>query len=262
MGLAKREPATGSVHLVGGGPGDPGLITARGLELLRGADVVVHDRLIGPELLSEAPAGAELIDVGKGPGHVACSQDEINALIVDHARRGRTVVRLKGGDPFVFGRGSEEAAACRAAGVPVFVVPGVTSAVAGPAAAGIPVTARGLARSFAVITAQGADGLTDVKKLASADTLVVMMGRGALPAVAAQLIAAGRDPSTPAACIQSATTHEQRVTRATLETIAAAAERDGLESPVVTVIGAVAALADLDLVPMPSAAALAVAAGA
>jgi uroporphyrin-III C-methyltransferase len=242
MSLAKRETATGSVHLVGGGPGDPGLITARGLELLRRADVVVHDRLIGPELLSEAPVGAELIDAGKGPGHEAYSQKDINALIVDHARRGRTVVRLKGGDPFVFGRGSEEAEACRAAGVPVFVVPGVTSAVAGPAVAGIPVTARGLARSFAVITAQGADGLTDVRKLAGADTLVVMMGRSVLPAVVAQLIAAGRDPSTPAACIQSATTPEQRVTRATLATIAEAADRDGLESPVVTVIGAVAAL--------------------
>jgi siroheme synthase len=171
-------------------------------------------------------------------------------------------VRLKGGDPFVFGRGSEEAAACRAAGVPVFVVPGVSSAIAGPAAAGIPVTARGLARSFAVVTAQGADGLTDIRKLAGADTLVVMMGREALAAVTAQLITAGRDPSTPAACIQSATMAEQRVTRGTLGTIAAAADRDGLESPVVTVIGQVAALADLDLVPLPSAAALAVAAGA
>ncbi len=260
--LAKREAAAGSVHLVGGGPGDPGLITARGLELLRGADVVVHDRLIGPELLSEAPAGAELIDVGKGPGHVPYGQEEINALLVDHARRGRTVVRLKGGDPFVFGRGSEEASACRAAGVAVFVVPGVSSAVAGPAAAGIPVTSRGVARSFAVVTAQGADGLTDIRKLAGADTLVVMMGRDALRAVAAQLLAAGRDPSTPAACIQSATTPEQRVTRATLETIAEAADRDGLESPVVTVVGAVAALADLHLVPIPSAVGLAVAAGA
>jgi uroporphyrin-III C-methyltransferase len=259
MALAKREAGTGTVHIVGGGPGDPGLITARGLELLRGADVVMHDRLIGPELLSEAPTGAELIDVGKGPALLPYSQEEINALLVDHARRGRTVVRLKGGDPFVFGRGSEEVAACRAASVPVFVVPGVSSAVAGPAAAGIPVTARGVARSFAVVTAQGADGLTDIRTLSGVDTLVVMMGRSALPAVAAQLIAAGRDPSTPAACIQSATTPEQRVTRATLETIAAAADRDGLESPVVTVIGAVAGLADAaSLLDVPTTLALAV----
>ena len=148
------------MHLVGGGPGDPGLITSRGLDLLRAADVVVHDRLIGPELLREARADAELIDAGKGPGLAPLAQAEINALLVAQARLGRTVVRLKGGDPFVFGRGSEEAAACREAGVPVYVVPGVSSAIAGPAAAGIPVTARGLARSFAVITARtaGPDG--------------------------------------------------------------------------------------------------------
>jgi uroporphyrin-III C-methyltransferase len=244
MAFARKAP--GTVHLVGGGPGDPGLITSRGLELLRAADVVVHDRLIGPELLQEARADAELIDVGKGPGHAPYSQGEIDALLVDRARLGRTVVRLKGGDPFVFGRGSEEAEACRRAGVPVYVVPGVTSAIAGPAAAGIPVTARGLARSFAVVTAHAADGAAppDVGGLAAVDTLVILMGRAALRAVAEQLVAAGRDPATPAACIQSATTPAQRITRATLGTIADAADRDGLENPMVTVIGAVAALAD------------------
>jgi uroporphyrin-III C-methyltransferase len=237
----------GAVHLVGGGPGDPGLITSRGLDLLRQADVVVHDRLAAPELLREARAGAELIDVGKGVGLAPYSQDEINALLVAHARLGRTVVRLKGGDPFVFGRGSEEAAACRQGGVEVHVVPGVSSAIAGPAAAGIPVTARGLARSFAVVTAHqaGPDGETvDLRGLAGVDTLVVLMGRSCLGSLTSQLIEAGRDPDTPAACIQSATTPEQRVTRATLATIAAAADRDGLEAPVVTVIGAVAALDD------------------
>ena len=244
---AARKPA-GTVHLVGGGPGDPGLITSRGLELLRTADVVVHDRLIGPELLREARAGAELIDVGKGPGHAPYSQGEIDALLVSRAERGLSVVRLKGGDPFVFGRGSEEAAACREAGVPVSVVPGVSSAIAGPAAAGIPVTARGLARSFAVITAHTAGGeVPDVRGLAAADTLVILMGRGGLRAVAEQLVAAGRDPATPAACIQSATTPAQRVTRATLGTIADAADRDGLENPMVTVVGAVAALADAEI---------------
>jgi uroporphyrin-III C-methyltransferase len=241
--------ASGTVHLVGAGPGDPGLITARGLDLLRRADVVVHDRLIGPELLGEARAEARLIDVGKGPGHAAYSQAEINGLLVEHAGEGRIVVRLKGGDPFVFGRGSEEAEACNQAGVPVEIVPGVSSAIAGPAAAGIPVTARGLARSFTVITGHTADDAETSALSAfsafstfSADTLVLLMGRANLGSLAAQLIASGRDPSTPAACIQSATTPEQRVTRATLATIAEAVERDGLESPVVTVIGAVAAL--------------------
>jgi uroporphyrin-III C-methyltransferase len=246
------------VHLVGAGPGDPGLITARGLDRLRRAEVVVHDRLIGPELLGEAPADALLIDAGKGPGHAPYAQREINALMIEHARRGRTVVRLKGGDPFVFGRGSEEAAACRDADVMVEVVPGVSSAIAAPAAAGIPVTVRGLAQSFTVVTghvAEDADGgsapsapfaaaqgMLSALSASSANTIVVLMGRASLPALAAQLIAAGRDPATPAACIQSATTPEQRVTRATLATIAEAVDRDGLVAPVVTVIGAVAAL--------------------
>ncbi|MBA3319389.1 MAG: uroporphyrinogen-III C-methyltransferase [Gemmatimonadales bacterium] len=239
-----RSPltTTGTVRLVGGGPGDPGLITVRGLDLLRRADVVIHDRLIGPELLQEAGAGAELVDVGKGPGHAPLSQEQINRLLVDRARAGREVVRLKGGDPFVFGRGSEELAACREAGVPCEVVPGVSSAIAGPAAAGIPVTARGIARSFAVVTAHqaGQDGEHDVAPLAAVDTIVVLMGRSSLPAFTARLVAAGRDPDTPAACIQSATLPAQRVTLATLATIADAAERDGLEAPIVTVIGEVA----------------------
>jgi siroheme synthase len=166
------------------------------------------------------------------------------------------VVRLKGGDPFVFGRGSEEAEACTKAGIDVNVIPGVSSAIAGPAAAGIPVTARGLARSFAIVTGTSAEDVTDPSapsalsalsassalSALSADTIVLLMGRANLAAVAAQLIAAGRDPDTPAACIQSATTPEQRVTRATLVTIAEAADRDGLESPMVAVIGAVAGL--------------------
>ncbi|HYC31353.1 MAG TPA: uroporphyrinogen-III C-methyltransferase [Gemmatimonadales bacterium] len=234
---------SGSVQLVGAGPGDPGLITARGLELLRRADVVVHDRLIGSDLLREARAGAELVDVGKGAGHAALSQEEINRLLVERAERGLRVVRLKGGDPFVFGRGSEEVEACRGRGVPVEVVPGISSAIAAPAAAGIPVTARGIARSFAVVTAHqtGAE-VPDVSALVAVDTIVVLMGRASLEELATRLIAAGRDPATPAACIQSATTSEQRVTRATLATIAAAADRDGLEAPVVTVIGEVAAM--------------------
>jgi uroporphyrin-III C-methyltransferase len=251
----------GAVHLVGGGPGDPGLITARGLELLRRADVVVHDRLVGPELLHEARAGAELVDVGKGVGHAALSQEEINRLLVDRARRGQDVVRLKGGDPFVFGRGSEELAACREAGVPCDVVPGVSSAIAGPAAAGIAVTARGIARSFAVVTGHQAGDRAepDVAQLAGVDTIVVLMGRSSLPGFTARLIAAGRAPDTPAACIQSATMPAQRVTVATLATIADAAERDGLEAPIVTVIGEVARMAAEGVMPEFGAAAEAVA---
>ena len=246
----------GTVHLVGGGPGDPGLITARGLELLRRAHVVVHDRLVGPALLEEARADAELVDVGKGRGHTALSQEEINRLLVERALVGRTVVRLKGGDPFVFGRGSEELAACRAAGVACEVVPGVSSAIAGPAAAGIPVTARGVARSFAVVTAHqaGDAAATDLRPLVGVDTIVVLMGRSGLSTLTADLIAAGRDPHTPAACIQSATTADQRVTIATLGTIAAAAERDGLEAPVVTVIGEVARMGAAGLTPVAPAA--------
>ena len=248
---AKTSVVAGAVELVGAGPGDPGLITVRGLQLLRRADVVVHDRLIGADLLGETRRDALLIDVGKGPGHAPYSQAEINDLLVEHARQGKSVVRLKGGDPFVFGRGSEEMNACRHAGVRVGVVPGVTSAIAGPAAAGIPVTARGIARSFTVVTAQTSeDAMASSASVPSAvlsDTLVIMMGRSNLGTLAAELIARGRDPATPVACIQSATTPDQRVTRATLATIAEAADRDGLVAPVVTVIGEVAAAATNDL---------------
>ncbi len=240
--LPGKQP--GTVHLVGAGPGDPELITVRGADLLRRADVVVHDRLVGAELLREARYDAELVDVGKGPGHVPLGQEQINDLLINRARRGKTVVRLKGGDPFVFGRGSEELAACRQAGVSCHVVPGISSAIAGPAAAGIPVTARGLARSFAVVTARAErEGEVDIARLAVVDTLVVLMGRAGLDQIARRLVEAGRDPATPAACIQSATTVRQRVVLATLGTIAEAAEREGLEAPVVTVIGEVAALA-------------------
>ncbi|HJR49731.1 MAG TPA: uroporphyrinogen-III C-methyltransferase, partial [Gemmatimonadales bacterium] len=220
--------------------------------LLRRAEVVVHDRLVGPALLDEARPGAELVDVGKGRGHAALSQEEINRLLVLRALAGRTVVRLKGGDPFVFGRGSEELEACRAAGVPCEVVPGVSSAIAGPAAAGIPVTARGVARSFTVVTAHqaGDSSATDLRQLVGVDTIVVLMGRSGLPGFTVDLIAAGRHPDTPAACIQSATTPDQRVTIATLSTIAAAAERDGLEAPIVTVIGEVAKMGAAGLSPI------------
>ena len=226
----------GGVRLVGAGPGDPGLITVRGLELLRAADVVVHDRLISHELLAEAGPATLLIDVGKAPGQQRYSQDAISALLVEHARAGKVVVRLKGGDPFVFGRGSEELEACRLAGISVEVVPGISSAIAAPAAAGIPVTARGVASAFSVET-----GHTAAPPVGPA-TLVLLMGRESLREIAQRLMDEGRDPLTPAACIQAATTSEQRVVRATLAGIADAADQEGMEAPVVTVVGAVAAL--------------------
>ncbi len=250
--LAARElsgPAgpAGSVALVGAGPGDPGLITVRGLELLRAADVVLHDRLIPAQLLREVRPGALVIPVGKHPGRAAVPQEEINRLLVEHARRGARVVRLKGGDPFVFGRGAEELDACREAGVPCTVVPGVSSAIAVPAAAGIPVTARGSAASFAVLTGQLASGGGSIGALAARaaalDTLVVLMGRSGLQALTQELLAAGKDPDLPAAAIQNGTTPRQRVVTATLATLAEAADRAGLTAPIVTVIGSVAARA-------------------
>jgi uroporphyrin-III C-methyltransferase len=238
--------APGRVALVGAGPGDPGLLTVRGLALIRAADVIVHDRLVNPALIEEAPS-AERIDVGKRPGAHTVSQPEINAILVHHARRGRFVVRLKGGDPFVFGRGGEEAQALTAAGIAVEVVPGVSAAVAAPAAAGIPVTHRTLAASFAVVTGQEDETKTrppvDWAALATAvDTLVVLMGSRALPGIARALIGAGRSPETPVALIHAATTPEQMTVTATL---AALVDPDGapaLPAPVVAVIGEVVGL--------------------
>ncbi len=237
----------GIVYLVGAGPGDPGLMTVRGLELLRRADVVVHDRLIPRELLGDARPDAEVIAVGKTPKCHTVSQERIHELLVSRAAEGLLVVRLKGGDPFVFGRGYEEMTACRDAGVECVVVPGVTSAIAVPAAAGIPITQRRSVRSLAIITARFASDSTapalDYEALAKMDTVVILMGRAKLAEVARSLIQAGRTASIPAACIEWGTTPRQRVTVATLGTIAEAADRDGLNAPVVTVVGEVAACA-------------------
>jgi len=238
----------GTVYLVGAGPGDPGLITVRGRELLERADVVVHDRLLGTAILAGVQRRAEIIHVGKEPGCHTAPQGEINGMLIDRARKGLTVVRLKGGDPFVFGRGYEEYQACRAAGIDCVVVPGVTSAVAGPAAAGIPVTDRSCVRSFGIITARWArDSMSpplNFRALAGLDTLVILMGRTKLREIAQALVDAGRDPEVPAACVEWATTERQRVTVATLGTIARAADRAGLRPPVVTIVGEVVALAD------------------
>ncbi len=245
--LADEE--TGVVYLVGAGPGDPGLITAKGLEILRSADVLVYDRLVAPALVAEAPPGAERVFVGKRPHSSGAdlAQSEINALLVERARRGLTVVRLKGGDPFVFGRGAEECEALRAAGVPFRVVPGVTSAIAVPAAAGIPVTHRRLASAFAVVTGHECEGVStlDWEALARVPTLVVLMGLSALPEISARLLEHGADPDTPAAAIASGTLPDQRVVVATLATLAERVAEEGLEAPVTVVIGEVVQVREL-----------------
>lgn len=236
---------TGRVYLVGAGPGDPRLLTLRGAEVLRRADVVVHDRLVAPALLDLAPARAVRIDVGKAPGRPHPDQEAISALLVAEARRGRTVVRLKGGDPFVFGRGGEEALTCARAGIPCEVIPGVSAAVAAPAAAGIPVTHRGLARSFAVVTASTADGTApDWEALArGADTLVVLMAARRTEEVCRALVAAGRPAGQPAAVVQDATTPQERRVVGTLATLPRLAEAAGMGPPATLVVGEVAALA-------------------
>jgi uroporphyrin-III C-methyltransferase len=243
---------SGTVHLVGAGPGDPKLITVRGAEVLGLADVVVFDRLVPAELLSHAPASAEVVYAGKEPGRSAMPQEEISALLVARARTGAEVVRLKGGDPFVFGRGGEEALACAAAGVRFEVVPGVSSAVAAPAFAGIPVTHRGLAQSFAVVTGSTAHGdEVDLARVATAtDTLVILMAAGKLQHTCAELVAAGRRPDEPAAIVQWAATPEQRTVVGTLATLPGLAQAERIGPPATLVVGEVAALAhELSWVP-------------
>jgi uroporphyrin-III C-methyltransferase len=236
----------GRVYLVGAGPGDPGLMTVRGRDLLRRADVVVYDRLVDPALLDEAPPGALTIFAGKRSGDHCLAQGEINALIVRHARAGREVVRLKGGDPFVFGRGGEEAEALAEAGIPFEIVPGVTSAVAVPAYAGIPLTHRGVASSFAVVTGHGEAGAppdADWARLATAvDTLVVLMGASALPRIVQTLLTHGRPAATPVALIRWGTTDAQTTLVGTLADIVERARIARLGPPVVVVIGEVVAL--------------------
>jgi len=235
----------GRVSLVGAGPGDPGLLTVRALERLREADVVVYDRLVNPELLDEAPAEALRIFAGKRVGAHCLPQAAINALLVHHASAGRFVVRLKGGDPFVFGRGGEEALALAKVGIPFEVVPGVSSAIAVPAYAGIPVTHRGVASSFAVLTGHedpAKDGdATHWGKLATAvDTLVILMAAGSFPRIVGALLAHGRNPETPVALIRWGTTEAQEVCVGTLADIVGRAR--GLEPPVVAVVGDVVSL--------------------
>ncbi len=236
----------GKAYLVGAGPGRADLITVRGLRVLQQADVVIYDRLIAQELLSETRPGAELIFVGKEPGRHTMDQDAINRLIVARVRLGKQVVRLKGGDAFVFGRGSEEALALRAAGLLYEIVPGISSALAVPAFAGIPVTHRGISTSFAVVTghecADEQNSVTDWDALARIPTLVVLMGVAQIGHIAAKLLAAGRAADTPAAAISWGTTDRQQVVCASLAYLPAALAAAGLVAPAVIVIGEVAAL--------------------
>ena len=230
-----------TVHLVGAGPGDPELLTVRAVNLIRRADVVVHDRLVEPAVIELAPPWAELIGVGKTPGAPSPSQDEINAVLVDRGRRYACVVRLKGGDPFVFGRGGEEVAALRAAALEYEVVPGVTSAVAAPAAAGIPVTLRGVSSGFTVVTAHqdpSSDRWLNWDALAQAGTtLVILMGAARTEQIADRLRAGGMADGTPVAVISAATTARQQVDRTDL----AGLRHLRAASPATIVVGAVAA---------------------
>ena len=239
----------GVAYLVGAGPGDPGLVTARALELIETADVILHDRLIPAGALDAARADAELIDVGKRPGAAATPQREIEALLVERARAGRSVVRLKGGDPFTFGRGGEEAEALAAAGVPFEVVPGVTAGVAAPAYAGIPVTHRDDASAVAFLTGHEdpdkPDSALDWEALAAfPGTLVVYMGVKRLGEIAERLVAAGREPGEPAAVVERGTMSGQRTVSAPLGQLAVAAEGAGLRPPAIAVIGPVASRGD------------------
>lgn len=249
---ASAADVPGRVTLVGGGPGVPGLLTVAGLDALRCADVVLYDHLAPLEVLKEAPPFAERIDVGKLPWGQFTPQEETNRLLIENARAGRHVVRLKGGDSFVFGRGGEEVLACAAAGIPVVVIPGVTSAVAGPELAGIPVTHRGVSQGFTVVSAHvGPDSPASTLNWAAlantGTTLVVLMGVKTLPEVCRALLDGGLAPDTPAAIIENAGHSHGRVLRAPLSELPADVRNAGIVSPAISVIGPVA---ELDLLPL------------
>jgi uroporphyrin-III C-methyltransferase/precorrin-2 dehydrogenase/sirohydrochlorin ferrochelatase len=246
--LLREESAapteTGRVVLVGAGPGDPGLITALGAAWLRAADVVVYDRLVNDALLREARSDARLIDVGKIPFRPSIAQAEINRILISEARAGQLVVRLKGGDSFVFGRGAEEADALGLAGIPCQVVPGVTSAIAAPASAGIPVTERGVSAGFAVVTGRDAGAADPIEwdAVARIPTVVVLMAVSNLGEIAERLMAGGRSGDTPAAVVMNGTLPDERTVRAPLREIAAAARAVGIGAPAILVVGQVTAV--------------------
>ncbi len=242
--IGNSSPSVGWVALVGAGPGDPELLTIRGRRYLEAADVVVYDRLVDRRLLGHAPKDAELIDVGKKPGGPRDRQAEINAVLVERARSGKRVIRLKGGDPFIFGRGGEEVAALAEAGIPFEIVPGITSAIGAPAYAGIPLTHRGIASSLTIVTGSESPekegGLVDWDLLAkSGGTLSLLMSWENLPAIAEALVDAGRAEDTPAAVVQWGTWANQETVVGPLASIAERARRAGLSNPVVVVVGEV-----------------------
>jgi uroporphyrin-III C-methyltransferase len=211
----------GKVFIVGAGPGDPGLITVKGLQSIKQADVILYDRLAPSELLDQSPAHAELIDVGKAPKQHRRSQDEINALLVEKALEGKTVVRLKGGDPFVFGRGGEECLALRQAGIDYEVIPGISSAIAVPAYAGIPVTQRGVTTAFTVVAGHVGTAESDIdwNAISKIGTIVFLMGVEHLSEITQELIKHGRSIDTPVAVIEKGTTQNQNIVIGTLNTI-------------------------------------------
>jgi len=238
---------TGKVYLVGAGPGDPGLMTVKGLDCLRQADVVIYDRLVDENILNETRPEAEKIYVGKTSSHHTLEQGMINQLLIQKARDGKVVVRLKGGDPFVLGRGGEEAEALAENHIPFEVVPGVSSAVAVPAYAGIPVTHRGVSSSFAVITGHKASEIGEPhiewdKLSTGTDTLVILMGIGNLANVVDQLIKNNKSPSTPVAVITHGTTGRQRCVTGTLQDIILKVKSENLQPPSVVVVGDVVQL--------------------
>ncbi|MEU6173444.1 uroporphyrinogen-III C-methyltransferase [Streptantibioticus parmotrematis] len=242
LAAPRRRARTVGVALVGGGPGDPDLITVRGRRLLAEADVVVADRLGPRDLLDELPPHVEVIDAAKIPYGRAMAQEAINAALVEHAKAGKAVVRLKGGDPFVFGRGMEEAQALAEAGIPYTVVPGISSSISVPGAAGIPVTHRGVAHEFTVVSGHVAPddprSLVDWAALARLrGTLVVLMGVEKIGAIAAALVAHGRDADTPVAVVQEGTTAAQRRVDAVLGTVGEVVKAEGVRPPAVIVIG-------------------------
>ncbi|MBM7649811.1 uroporphyrin-III C-methyltransferase [Bacillus ectoiniformans] len=236
----------GKVWLVGAGPGDPELITVKGLRAIQEADVILYDRLISEELLDYAKTDAELIFCGKLPNYHHLQQETINYFLMKHAKKGKKVTRLKGGDPFVFGRGGEEAEFLAKHNVSFEIVPGITSGIAAPAYAGIPVTHRDYSASFAIVTGHRRKGENEDLKWASLangiDTLAIYMGVKNLPYIQEQLIGHGKSPDTPAALIHWGTTNEQRTVTGTLETIAEVAAREQMENPSMIIIGEVVKL--------------------
>jgi len=246
--MAEGVMRPGTVYLVGAGPGDEELITIKGAKALSRADVVVYDALVQGSLISKAPEGAELVYMGKRCGRSCPSQDEINSTLIEHARAGKTVVRLKGGDPFVFGRGGEEVLALGAAGIPCEVIPGVTAGVAVPASMGIPVTHRGVSGSVVFVTGHPGTGLDDPvdwEGLArSASTIIIYMGLTRLPEIAARLIEAGKPADTPAAVVSQGTGDGQQQVIAPLGELFNAARRSRIKTPALIIIGPVVGLRD------------------